>query len=58
MFKKPFKCKVNSFMNNFHILTSSYYFRPVNIDEFLRPAFFIEHLQKQSFANILQNRPS
>ena len=45
-------------MNNFHILTSSYYFRPVNIDEFLRPAFFIEHLQKQSFANILQNRPS
>ena len=32
------------------------YFRPVNIAKFLRTDFFIEHLQKQSFADIPQNR--
>ena len=31
-------------------------FRPVNIAKFLRTGFFIEHLQKQSFADIPQNR--
>ena len=32
------------------------YFRPVNIAKFLRSGFFIEHLQKQSIADIPQNR--
>ena len=32
------------------------YFRPVNIEKFLRTGFFIEHLQTQSFADIHQNR--
>ena len=31
------------------------YFRPVNIAKFLRMGLFIEHLQKQSFADIPQN---
>ena len=31
-------------------------FRPVNIAKFLGTGFFIEHLQKQSFADIPQNR--
>ena len=31
------------------------YFRPVNIEKVLRTGFFIEHLQKQSFADIPQN---
>ena len=35
------------------IITS--YFRPVNIAKFLRIVFFIEHLQKQSLADVLQN---
>ena len=33
-----------------HFITS--YFRPVNIAKFLKMGFFIEHLQKQSFADI------
>ena len=33
------------------LITSS--FRPVNIAKFLRTAFFIEHIQKQSFADVL-----
>ena len=32
------------------------YFLPVNIAKFLRTGFFIEYLQKQSFADIPQNR--
>ena len=32
------------------------YFLPVNIAKFLRTGFFIKHLQKQSFADIPQNR--
>ena len=34
------------------------YFRHVNIAKFLRTAFSIEYLQKQSFADVLQNRCS
>ena len=34
------------------------YLRPVNIVKFLRTGFFIEHLQKQYFADIPQNRYS
>ena len=34
------------------------FFRYVNIAKFLRVAFFIKHLQKQSFADIPQNRYS
>ena len=31
------------------------YFRPMNIAKFLRKGFVIEHLQKQSFADIPQH---
>ena len=34
------------------------YFCPVNIAKFLRTGFIEEHLQKQSFADIPQNRYS
>ena len=40
----------------FHRALITGYFRPVNIARFLRTCFFIEHLQKQSFADISQNR--
>ena len=34
------------------------FFRPVNIAKFLKTGFFVEHLQKQSFADIYKNRYS
>ena len=40
----------------FHRALITGFFRPVNIAKFLRAAFFIKHLQKQSFADISRNR--
>ena len=52
----------HSFINHreqlYHRALITGYFRPVNIAKFLRTGFFIEHLQKQSFADIPQNRYS
>ena len=42
----------------FHRTLITGYFRPVNIVKFLRTDFFIEHLQKQSLADIPQKRYS
>ena len=42
----------------FHRALMTGYLRPVNIVKFLRTGFFIEHLQKQYFADIPQNRYS
>ena len=42
----------------FHRTFITSYFRLVNFAKFLRSDFFIEHLQKQSFADIPQNRYS
>ena len=42
----------------FHRTLITGYFRPVNIAKFLRTGVFIEHLQKQSFADIPQSRYS
>ena len=42
----------------FHRTLITGFFRPVNIAKFLRTTAFIKHLQKQSFADIPQNRYS
>ena len=42
----------------FHRALITGYFCPANIAKFLRMGFFIEHVQKQSFADIPQNRCS
>ena len=42
----------------FHRTLITGYFRPVNIAKFLRTGFFIEHLHKQSFADMPQIRCS
>ena len=44
------------FHRNLTLITG--FFRSVNIAKFLRTAFIIKHLQKQSFADIPQNRYS
>ena len=52
-------CHFHSSINHqeqfFHRTFITGYFRLVNIAKFLRTGFFIEHLQKQSFADIPQN---
>ena len=40
----------------FHSTLVTGYSRLVHIEQFLRTNFLIEHLQNQSFADILQNR--
>ena len=40
----------------FHRALIAGYFRPMNIEKFLRTRFFIEHLQRRSFADYPQNR--
>ena len=42
----------------FHRVLITGYFRPMNIAKFLRMGFFIEHQQKQWFADIHPNRYS
>ena len=53
------KCHFHSSVKHqepfFHRTLITGYFRPVNIAKFLRAGFFIDHLQKQSFADIPQN---
>ena len=55
---RHFHSSVNHQEQLFHRTLITGYFRPVNIAilKFLRTGFFIEHLQKQSFADIPQNR--
>ena len=55
---RHFQSSVNHREQLFHRTLITGYFRPVNIAKFLRTGFFIEHLQKQSFADIPQNRYS
>ena len=53
---RHFHSSINHREQLFHRALITGYFRPVNIAKFLRTGFFIEHLQKQSFADIPQNR--
>ena len=53
---RHFHSSVNHREQLFHRALISGYFRPVNIAKFLRTGYFIEHLQKQLFADIPQNR--
>ena len=53
-----FHSSINHQEQLFHRTLIIGYFRPVNLANFLRTGFFIEHLQKQSFADIPQNRYS
>ena len=53
---RHFHSSVNHREQLFHRTLITGYFRPLNIAKFIRTAFFIEHLQKQSFADIPQNR--
>ena len=55
---RHFHSSINHREQLFHRALITGYFRPVNIAKFLRMGFFIEHLQKQSFADIPQNRYS
>ena len=55
---RHFHSSINHQEQLFHRTLITGYFRPVNIAKFLRTGFFIEHLQKQSFADIPQNRYS
>ena len=55
---RHFHSSINHREQLFHRTLITGYFRPVNIAKFLRTGFFIEHLQKQSFADIPQNRYS
>ena len=45
---------INDQEHLFHRALITSYFRPANMAKFLRTSF-IEHLQKHSFANVLQN---
>ena len=51
-----FHSSINHREQLFHRSLITGYFHPVNIAKFLRMGFFIEHLQKQSLADIPQNR--
>ena len=53
-----FHSSINHQEQIFHRTLITGYFRLVNIAKFLRTDFFIEQLQKQSFADIPQNRYS
>ena len=53
-----FHSSINHQEQIFHRTLITGYFRLVNIAKFLRSDIFIEHLQKQSFADIPQNRYS
>ena len=53
---RHFHSSINHREQLFHRTLITGYFRPVNIAKFLRTGFFIEHLQKQSFADIPQSR--
>ena len=55
---RHFHSSINHREQLFHRTLITGYFRPANIVKFLRTDFFIEHLQKQSFADIPQNRYS
>ena len=55
---RHFHSSINHKEQFFHRTLITDYFRLVNIAKFLRTGFFIEHLQKQSFADIPQNRYS
>ena len=53
---RHFHSSMNHREQLFHRTLITSYLCPVNIAKFLRTGFFIEHLQKQSFADIPQNR--
>ena len=55
---RRFHSSINHQEQLFHRTLITGYFRPVNIAKFLRTGFFIEHLQKQLFPDIPQNRYS
>ena len=55
---RHFHSSINHQEQLFHRTLITGYFRPVNIAKFLRTGFFIEHLQKQSFADIPRKRYS
>ena len=51
-----FHSSINNQEHIFHRTVITGYFRPVNIAKFIRTGFFIEHLQKQSFTDIPENK--
>ena len=53
---RHFHSSINHKEQLFHRTLITGYFHHVNIAKFLRTGFFTEHLQKQSFADIPQNR--
>ena len=55
---RHFHSSINHQEQFFHRTLITGYFRPVNILKFLRTGLFIEHIQKQSFADNRQNRYS
>ena len=55
---RHFHSSINHREQLFHRALITGYFRPVNIAKFLRTGFFIEHLQKQLFADVPGNRYS
>ena len=55
---RHFHSSINHQEQLFHRTLTIGYFRPVNNAQFLRTDDFIEHLHKQSFADIPQNRYS
>ena len=55
---RHFHSSINHQEQLFHKTLITGYFRPVNIAKFLRTGFFMEHLQKQLYADIPQNRYS
>ena len=55
---RHFHSSINHQEQFFHITLITGYFHLVNIAKVLRTGFFIEHLQKESFRDIPQNRYS
>ena len=55
---RHFHSSINHQKQFFHKTLTTGTFRLVNIAKFLRTGVFKEHLQKQSFADIAQNRYS
>ena len=53
---RRFHSSINHQEQLFHRTLITGYFHPMNIAKFLRKGFIIEHLRKQSFADIPQNR--
>ena len=51
-----FHSSINNQEQIFHRTVITGYFRPVNIAKFIRTGFLIEHLQKQSFTDIPENK--